>query len=134
LVEGFRDRENLSWGSPRLALIDLQWADIRPEKGLYHRLLARGRMDRLLTDEQIDAAVTGPPEDTRAYFRGQCLSRFADQVVAASWDSVVFDLPGREPLQRVSTLDPVRGTREHVEALFDRVTTATELVDALSVS
>jgi proteasome accessory factor A len=134
LLEGFRDRENLEWTSPRLALIDLQWSDIRPEKGLYHRLVARGRMERLLTDEQIDAAVTQPPEDTRAYFRGRCLSRFAAQVNAASWDSVVFDLPGRESLQRVSTPDPLRGTREHVEKLFDRAGTATELLDALSGS
>ena len=42
-----------------------------------------------------------PPEDTRAYFRGRCLEQYADQIAAASWDSVIFDLPGRESLQRV---------------------------------
>src|SRR5215468_4057548 len=35
LLEGFRDREGLSWGAPRLQLIDLQYTDVRPEKGLY---------------------------------------------------------------------------------------------------
>ena len=35
-----------------------------------------------------------PPEDTRAYFRGRCLEKYADAVAAASWDSVIFDLPG----------------------------------------
>ena len=29
--------------SPKLQLVDLQYSDVRPEKGLYHRLVARGR-------------------------------------------------------------------------------------------
>ena len=52
-----------------------------------------------------------PPEDTRAYFRGRCLSKYADNIAAASWDSVIFDLPGHESLQRVPTIDPLRGSR-----------------------
>ncbi|MEJ2577490.1 MAG: depupylase/deamidase Dop [Kineosporiaceae bacterium] len=132
LLDGFRDREHLPWDSPRLQLIDLQWSDLRPEKGLYQRLLARGRMERLLSEEEITAAVTEPPTDTRAYFRGTCLSRYGAQVAAASWDSVIFDLPGRGALQRVPTLDPARGTREHVADLFARCPTAADLVDALA--
>ncbi|UER54398.1 proteasome accessory factor PafA2 [Kineosporiaceae bacterium SCSIO 59966] len=131
LLQGFRDREGLDWGSSRLQLIDLQYTDVRPEKGLYHRLVARGAMQRLLTDEEVDAAVSEPPEDTRAWFRGQCLARFGADVAAASWDSVIFDLPGRGPLQRVPMLEPTRGTREHVGALFERVGSASELVEAL---
>src|SRR5919202_465600 len=46
LLEGFRQRENLPWDAARLQLIDLQWSDVRPEKGLYHRLAARGQVDR----------------------------------------------------------------------------------------
>jgi proteasome accessory factor A len=45
---------------------------------------------------------------------------------------VIFDVPGRGALQRVPTLDPSRGTREHVGALIDRSATAADLVDALS--
>ena len=58
---------------PKLQLVDLQYADVRPEKGLYNRLVARGRMERLLDDAEVERAVTQPPEDTRAYFRGECL-------------------------------------------------------------
>jgi len=53
-------------------------------------------------------------------------------VAAASWDSVIFDIPGRESLQRVPTLEPLRGTKSHVGALFDRCDTASELVTALT--
>ncbi|MDQ1294902.1 MAG: Pup amidohydrolase [Actinomycetota bacterium] len=132
LLEGYRRRDDLEWDSARLQLVDLQWADVRPEKGLYQRLLARGRVERLLTDEEIDRAVTMPPEDTRAYFRGRCLSQYGSHVAAASWDSVIFDVPGKGALQRVPTLDPLRGTREHVGDLLDRCPTAVDLVRELS--
>ena len=132
VLDGFRERESLSWDAARLQLIDLQWADLRPEKGLYQRLAARGQVERLVSDDQIARAVGDPPEDTRAYFRGRCLSRYGEHVAAASWDSVIFDVPGRGALQRVPTLDPTRGTREHVGALFDRCPTAADLVDSLT--
>ena len=83
-------------------------------------------------EEQVTAAMRTPPDDTRAYFRGRCLSRYGENVAAASWDSVIFDIPGRGALQRVPTLDPSRGTREHVEALLQRCETAAELVDAFA--
>ena len=131
LLDGYRQRDQLEWSSPRLELIDLQYADLRPDKGLYHRLVARGRMTRLISDNEVSRAMTEPPADTRAYFRGRCMAKYSAQVAAASWDSVIFDV-GRESLQRVPTLEPLRGTSEHVAALLDRCDTAVELVDALS--
>ena len=132
LLEGFRQREGLDWGAARLQLIDLQWADLRPEKGLYQRLVARGQVERIVDDAAVERAVDEPPNDTRAYFRGRCLTQYGEHVAAASWDSVIFDVPGRGALQRVPTLDPHRGTREHVGGLLDRCRSAAELVDALA--
>lgn len=132
LLQQYRQRDGLGWDSAKLQLIDLQYADLRPDKGLYHRLVAGGRMRRLLTDEAVAAAVHEPPTDTRAWFRGQCLDRYAGQIAAASWDSVIFDLPGRDSLQRVPTIDPLRGTRASVGELLDRCPTAEDLLRALS--
>ena len=128
LLEQYRQRDGLDWDDAKLQLIDYQYSDIRPEKGLYHRLAQAGRIQRLLDDASIEAAMHDPPEDTRAYFRGRCLEKFADEVAAASWDSVIFDLPGRESLQRVPTIDPLRGSKAHVGALLDRSDTAEALV------
>jgi proteasome accessory factor A len=124
LLEGYRDRDNLAWNDARLGLVDLQWADIRPEKGLYYRFLARNRMQRLVEDSAIAAAVTEPPSDTRAFFRGHCISRFGKDVVGASWDSVIFDVPGYGRLQRVPTREPLRGTKALTGGLFARHRTA----------
>jgi proteasome accessory factor PafA2 len=132
ILEGYRTRDGLDWNSPRLQAIDLQYSDVRPDKGLFNRLAASGRFDRVVTDEEIDHAVLSPPEDTRAYFRGRCLEQYADEVAAASWDSVIFDLPGHESLQRVPTLEPLRGTKEHVGELLDRCESAEELVRTIT--
>ncbi|GAA2453244.1 depupylase/deamidase Dop [Actinomadura vinacea] len=132
LLQGYRDRDGLDWSHPRLQLIDLQYTDIRPEKGLYNRLVARDRIDRIVAEPEVQAAIEDPPEDTRAYFRGRCLRQYAESVAAASWDSVIFDVPGRESLQRVPTLEPLRGTKQHVGALLDRCRTAADLVATLT--
>ncbi|MGH3372864.1 MAG: proteasome accessory factor PafA2 family protein, partial [Nocardioidaceae bacterium] len=132
LLNSYRDRDGLEWDDAKLHLIDLQYADVRPGKGLYHRLVEMGRIDRLLGDEEVLAAMHNPPVDTRAYFRGRCLEKYAGQIAAASWDSVIFDLPGHESLQRVPTIDPLRGTRKHVGELLDRCDTAESLFAALT--
>src|SRR3954467_15959653 len=127
LLEGYRSRDSLDWSHPRLQLVDLQYADIRPDKGLYNRLVSMGRMERLVDEDDVTRAMTAPPTDTRAYFRGRCMSKYPDDVAAASWDWVIFDV-GRDSLQRVPTLEPQRGTEAHVGELLDRCETAAELV------
>ncbi len=132
LLESYRDRDGLDWDSPKLHLIDLQYSDMRADKGLYQKLVQRGSIERLLSDSEVAAAVTNPPEDTRAYFRGRCLAQYPDRIAAASWDSVIFDLPGRDSLQRIPTMEPSRGTRQHVGELLDRCKTAEELFAAIT--
>ncbi len=131
LLEGFRQRDGLAWASPRLAMVDLQYSDVRLDKGLYNRLVSRGSMKRIVTEPEVLAAITEPPEDTRAYFRGRCVAKYPDRLAAASWDSVIFDV-GRDSLVRIPTLEPTRGTKAHVGSLLDSAQDAIELVDALT--
>ena len=71
-----------------------------------------------------------PPEHTRAYFRGKCLERFADDIVSANWDSVVFDVGGPS-LQRVPMLEPSRGTAATVGELIEGAASAADLIERL---
>lgn len=119
LLEQYRDRDGLAWDDARLALIDLQWADVRLDKGLANRLQARGRLETLVSAARIEAAVAQPPEDTRAYFRGECIRRFGANVVGASWDSVIFERPAQRRLQKVPTREPLRGTKALTGELFE---------------
>jgi proteasome accessory factor PafA2 len=126
VIDGYRERHGLDWDDARLAAMDLQYHDLRTEKSLFGRL----DMQRLTDDAEVERAVTEPPHDTRAYFRGRCLQRWADDIVAANWDSLVFDV-GAEPLRRVPMMEPTRGTEAHVGALIDSCETVTQLLDKL---
>ena len=128
LLQQYRARDGMAWNDPRLGLIDLQWSDIRPEKGLYYKLLQRGLLQRIVTDA---AAVQHPPVDTRAYFRGRCIQEFGAHVVGASWDSVIFEVPQLRRLQRVSTKEPLRGTQELTAGLFDNNTGVQDFLSQL---
>jgi proteasome accessory factor A len=131
LLEGLRRRDGLAWEHPRLHALDLQWSDVRPERSIYHRLVASGAVERLVDEDAVADAVHHAPTDTRAYFRGEVMARYPDQVSAASWDSVIFDVPGSAALQRVPMLDPLRGTRTHIGALLDRSEDVGALLAAL---
>lgn len=130
LLKAFVERDGLEWSAPKLAAFDLQYHDVDRSTGLYHRLVARGSMRRLFTDDQIQAALAVPPERTRAYFRGRCVSLFKDSIMAANWDSLVFDV-GESHLKRIPMMEPLRGDRERVGPLLERVADAAELIEAL---
>jgi len=131
LVGAYVDRDGLAWSDPKLALLDLQYSDVRPDRSLYERLVRAGKIERLLDEADVMSATTDPPETTRAYFRGGCLSRWPDAVVAANWDSIILDV-GSDPLKRIPMMEPLRGSKEHVEELFATVSTPAELVARLS--
>ena len=129
-MQNYRDRDSLDWDSPRLGLIDLQYSDIDPDRGIALKLMRRGSLQTLFTPERINTAVEHPPIDTRAYFRGECVRRYPQNVAAASWDSVVFDT-GADTLMRIPTLEPLRGNRDSVKALLDQSETAADLLNSL---
>jgi len=127
MMEQFIERKGLDWKSPRVAMMDLQFHDLRPDKGLYYLLERQGKVQRLVSDAEINRAVTEPPEDTRAYFRGQCLKRYGDEVFGVNWDSISFGI-GDEPIKRVLMAEPLKGSKAHVGELLERSRNAAELV------
>jgi len=126
LVNGMAERHRLAPTDARLKAIDLQYSDLRPEKSLALRCGLR----TLVQPEAVHNAVDMPPETTRAWFRGTCLARFPRDIVAANWDSIVFDV-GRDPLRRVPMMEPLRGTKALTGDLFESCATASELIARL---
>ncbi len=51
-------------------------------------------------------------------------------MVAANWDSIILDV-GADPLKRIPMMEPLRGTKAHVEALFAQARTPADLVSRL---
>ncbi|WP_298886180.1 depupylase/deamidase Dop [uncultured Serinicoccus sp.] len=132
LLQRFAERAGTGWEDNRLAAMDIQWHDLDPDRGLARKLRAAGRLERLVGEEEIAHAVTHPPEDTRAWFRGEVVRRYGagGGVRAASWDSVVLaDERGR--LRRVRIEEPTGGRRDRVADLLDRHTDAAGLLSEL---
>lgn len=126
LVDGFADRHSIRPGDARLKALDLQYHDMRPDKCL----ALRAGLATVVAAGDVETAMTEPPVTTRAYFRGRCLQKWPDDIVAANWDSLVFDI-GRDPLRRVPMMEPLRGTADHVARLIDDSGTAADLLSRL---
>ena len=126
LIQGMSQRHGLRPEDSRLAALDIQYHDLRPERSV----AARVGLESLISAEDARSAISDPPTDTRAYFRGQCLKRWAPSIVAANWDSIVFDV-GDEPLRRVPMMEPTRGTVDHVGQLLADCDSAGELLSRL---
>lgn len=117
LLEGYR-RRGLDWDHPTLALVDIQYHDIDPAKGLYNALVAKGRMRTLVDPGEVRAAVTQPPSTTRAWLRGTVVDRFAPDLLAASWDALILDTPfGSHPATHVAMPEPCGSTAAELAAL-----------------
>jgi proteasome accessory factor A len=129
LIDGYAQRHSLAASDARLKAIDLQYSDLRRERSLALRCGLR----TLTTDAAVRDAIETPPDSTRAYFRGTCLAKYASDIVAANWDSIVFDV-GRDPLRRVPMMEPLRGTKALTAELFASSATAAELIARLGDS
>jgi len=130
LMQAYMKRDKSNWSDPRLALVDLQYSDVDPNRGIARALEVKGSLRRIFTDAEVEQAVSEPPSDTRAYFRGECVRKYPENIAAASWDSVVFDTGG-DTLLRVPTLDPLRGTKHGVGEILGRSDSARDLLEAL---
>jgi proteasome accessory factor A len=126
LVDGYAARHGIEPGAAKLKAIDLQYHDLRADRCL----ALRAGLDTMVSSDEVLEAMTQPPTTTRAYFRGRCLQKYPNEVVAANWDSLVFDI-GRDPLRRVPMMEPLRGTADHVGTLIDQSDSARELLDRL---
>lgn len=98
LLERLRARDGLDWDAPRLAQLDLAWAELDPARSPFAALERSGRLrtppvpgasTRAELGRAVERAMAGPPRDTRAFTRGLLVARHPDAVVALTWDSAL---------------------------------------------
>ncbi|MHA5283063.1 depupylase/deamidase Dop [Corynebacterium sp. CQ3829_602738] len=116
----------------KLQAIDLQYADIDPASSLYHALVRKGAMRTMVSAEEIARAAAHPPEDTRAYFRGRAGEKFAEDLTASNWQSMLFTVDGqlyRVPLDLLGS-----HTKADVGELIETSATTRELLSGLGLA
>ena len=98
-------------------MIDLQYHDIDPSRGLYARLEARGLTKRVVSDEDVNEAKTIAPQTTRARLRGEFIRRAKEKQRDFTVDWVHLKL--NDQTQRtVVCKDPFKSRDERVERLI----------------
>jgi proteasome accessory factor A len=117
LLDQYAARHDLSLSSPRMSLVDLAYHDVNRQRGLYYILERRGLMDRVVTDGQIDAAMTAPPATTRARLRGDFIK--AAKLKKRDFNVDWVHLKLNDQAQRtIVCKDPFRAVDERVEKLI----------------
>jgi proteasome accessory factor A len=99
LLDAFAAAEGLDWDRPQdlawLQAQDLEYHSIDPAEGLFRLLERQGGALRLTNNERVALAGVLGPADTRARFRGQCMSRFGEAVTAVSWARLELSWDGQ---------------------------------------
>ncbi len=117
LFRRYQDRYSMDLGDPKIAQLDLAYHDIRRGRGVFDLLQRKGLAARVVTDEEIDAAVTTPPQTTRAKLRGDFIAAATKAQRDFTVDWVHLKL--NDQAQRtVLCKDPFRNVDERVDRLI----------------
>ena len=117
LIDRYQAKHNLSLSDAKLALLDLSYHDVTPERGLYYLMSRKGLVDRVVTDAAIAEAMIKPPQTTRARLRGE----FIQAAQAKKRDFTVdwVHLKLNDQAQRtVLCKDPFKAVDERVDRLI----------------
>jgi proteasome accessory factor A len=118
LLERYAERHSVDFASAEIQYMDLQYHDINPDRGLFHRLSDKGIVKQLISSEDIFAAQTSPPQTTRARLRGEFVKRAREKGRDVTVDWVHLKI--NDQLQKtVVCKDPFASRDERVQRLID---------------
>ncbi len=98
---------------PTCQLLALEYHNINPEEGLFHKLRQRGDILEMISDEKIIHMQDVPPQTTRAWLRSEIIRRYGCFVRTMNWNTVCFS---NDIVLRIQT--PYFGSKEDAGSLF----------------
>lgn len=131
LLNSYRKERKLDWDHPTISMMDLQYHDLRQQKGLYYLLEKEKRVTRVITDQDIYQAIESPPANTRAYFRGMCRKKYGPFLQGVNWDSISFCCQDGN-VKRIFMLEPMKGSKALVKDVLDNSDDIDSLIKNLS--
>jgi proteasome accessory factor A len=128
-------RRGLSWDSPELRVLDLRYASLDPDEGLFLQLACAGQVEAMPSEETIERFVDEPPVDSRAYLRANLLRRLGDEVADMDWDRIRFrsTVVNRYYSSNLALgmPDPAGWGQEESDPVLQRCQTPEEFVEAV---
>jgi len=131
LINRYQEKDGLTLNDDVIKSIDFKYSEITSDEGIAQVLRRSNFLKTYVDSSEVNKAISEPPTDTRAWFRGQATSKFSKSVAAASWDSLIFDIDKSEPLFRISTTDPLKGTKALTGEMVIQSDTALDLVNSI---
>ncbi len=138
-------REGTTMSRDELHLESLEYHNMNPEEGIYLALEREGFPDgeimgigssqSIVTREEILRATMNPPQDSRAYFGGEIVRKFPEEIVQLSWYELhylVHKNGGTE--KKVVSYEPWFGTKEHIGPLLETSASLEELLSRIEAS
>jgi len=117
LIRSYMSRKEVGFDDQRISMLDLQYHDIRRDRGLYNMLCRADRAVRLFDEETVERATTVPPQTTRAKVRSDFIN-FANEH-NKSYDVGWSYLKLNDRYQRtILCKDPFRPTDPRVDELI----------------
>ena len=117
LIETYVESRELKWNSAKVMMLDLQYHNIRPELGLYYKLEKDGRVERIVSDDEVEHAMHHPPETTRAKFRGRFVKLANERKIlcGVNWSYIQL----YEPYQKLFlSTDPLQAEYEEASRMI----------------
>jgi proteasome accessory factor A len=117
LIRAYMSRKGLGFDDQRIGLLDLQYHDVRRDRGLYYKLCRAEKVDRLFDDEAVERAMTVPPQTTRAKVRSDFINFASER--NKSYDVGWSYLKLNDRYQRtILCKDPFKPTDPRVDELI----------------
>jgi proteasome accessory factor A len=111
-------RKGIGFDDQRISMLDLQYHDVRQDRGLYYIVCRKGRADRLFDDQTVERAMTVPPQTTRAKVRSDFINFACER--NKSYDVGWSYLKLNDRYQRtILCKDPFKPTDPRVEELIN---------------
>ena len=134
LINRYKEKQNLTLNDDLIQSLDFKYSEITSDDGIAQVLRRKNFLKQYLEASEVDKAISEPPSDTRAWFRGKAISKFSKSIAAASWDSLILDIDKNQPLFRISTTDPLKGTKSLTGEIISQSDTALDLVNSIRVN
>jgi proteasome accessory factor A len=118
LIERFRSRHQLPLDDAKAQMVDIQYHDIKRDRGVFYNLQQQGLVDSICSQSDIETAKSHPPQTTRAKLRGDFIrqAKLSKRDFTVDW--VHLKLNDETP-KTVVCKDPFQSVDDRVQRLID---------------
>lgn len=101
-------------GDAESRLLDHDFANTDPQRGVFWRLWERGLVDPLVQPHEVAACLLDGPERSRGWGRGRLIQKFREEITGVDWSYVELRRPGARSWSRMRVGMPALDTLNRI--------------------